>query len=108
MTGGKRNPRYIVTDLTGREEWALSEAAFADGQALYEEVYCARGDMENRIKEQRMDMFADRTSTAHLKSNQLRLWFSTFAYICSCGRCVMWRWQALGWRKPRWAPSGYI
>jgi hypothetical protein len=81
ITNGKRNPRYIVTDLTGKEDWAQSEAAFADGQALYEEVYCARGDMENRIKEQQMDMFADRTSTAHLKSNQLRLWFSTFAYL---------------------------
>jgi|JI6StandDraft_1071083.scaffolds.fasta_scaffold26395_2 hypothetical protein len=80
VTGGKRNPRYIVTDLTGKEDWAQGETAFADGQALYEEVYCARGDMENRIKEQQMDMFADRTSTAHLKSNQLRLWFSTFAY----------------------------
>lgn len=96
------NPRHIVTDLTGKEEWAQGEAAFADGQALYEAVYCARGDMEpersgdrqppgcpagvsaanqNRIKEQQMDMFADRTSTAHLKSNQLRLWFSTFAHL---------------------------
>lgn len=81
ITGGRRNPRYIVTDLTGKEGWAQGEAAFATAQALYEEVYCARGDMENRIKEQQMDMFADRTSTAHLKSNQLRLWFSTFAYL---------------------------
>ena len=46
VTGGKRNPRYILTDLTGKEDWAQGEAAFADAQALYEEVYCARGDME--------------------------------------------------------------
>ena len=77
---GKSNPRYIVTDLSGEEDWARGEAAFADGASLYEKFYCARGDMENRIKEQQMDMFADRTSTAFLSSNQLRLWFSTFAY----------------------------
>lgn len=81
VTHGKRNPRYIVTDITGKEDWARGEAAFASGQALYEDIYCGRGDMENRIKEQQMDMFAGRTSTAHLKSNQLRLWFSTFAYL---------------------------
>ena len=77
---GKSNPRYILTDLTGAEDWARGEAAFEDGAGLYERFYCARGDMENRIKEQQMDMFADRTSTAFLSSNQLRLWFSTFAY----------------------------
>ena len=59
----------------------MEKERFASGCALYEQFYCARGDMENRIKEQQMDMFADRTSTAHLKSNQLRLWFSTFAYL---------------------------
>ena len=80
-TQGKRNPRYIVTDLTGAEDWAQGEAAFTDGRSLYEQLYCARGDMENRIKEQQLDMFAARTSTAFLKSNQLRLWFSTFAYL---------------------------
>jgi hypothetical protein len=46
--------------------------------ALYEKLYCARGDMENRIKEQQLDLFADRTSTYWLASNQLRLWFSAF------------------------------
>ena len=80
ITQGKRNPRYIVTDLSGQEDWAQGEAAFASGGSLYEEFYCARGDMENRIKEQ-LDLFADRTSSAFLKSNQLRLWFSTFAYL---------------------------
>lgn len=65
------NPRFVVTSLTA-EEWP--------GSALYEELYCARGDMENRIKEQLM-LFADRTSTAYLRSNQLRLYFSSVAYV---------------------------
>jgi len=65
------NPRFVVTSLTA-EEWPAA--------ALYEELYCARGDMENRIKEQLM-LFADRTSTAYLRSNQLRLYFSSVAYV---------------------------
>lgn len=82
MTEGKRNPRYIVTDITGEEDWAKTcTTIFGDGQSLYEQLYCARGNMENRIKEQQLDLFADRTSTAHISSNQLRLWLSTFAYL---------------------------
>jgi len=65
------NPRFVVTSLTA-EEWSAS--------ALYEQLYGARGDMENRIKEQLM-LFADRTSTAYLRSNQLRLYFSSVAYV---------------------------
>jgi len=65
------NPRFVVTSLTA-EEWPAP--------ALYEELYCARGEMENRIKEQLM-LFADRTSTAYLRSNQLRLYFSSVAYM---------------------------
>ena len=65
------NPRFVVTSLPS-EEWAA--------QALYEELYCARGEMENRIKEQLM-LFADRTSTAYLRSNQIRLYFSSVAYL---------------------------
>jgi Transposase DDE domain group 1 len=65
------NPRFVVTSLTA-EEWPASR--------LYEQLYCARGDMENRIKEQLM-LFADRTSTAYLRSNQLRLYFSSVAYV---------------------------
>jgi hypothetical protein len=49
--------------------------------SLYEKFYCARGDMENRIKEQQLDLFADRTSTHWMASNQLRLWFSAFAHL---------------------------
>jgi hypothetical protein len=65
------NPRFVVTSVS-REAWPA--------QALYEEHYCARGDMENRIKEQLM-LFSDRTSTHHLRSNQLRLYFSSIAYV---------------------------
>lgn len=81
ITKGKFNPRFIVTDIIGDEDWARDNTAFQSGQHIYEDFYCARGDMENRIKEQQMDMFADRTSTGRMASNQLRLWFSTFAYM---------------------------
>ena len=63
------NNRYIVTNLEG------------DPQELYDKVYCARGDMENRIKEQQMGLFADRTSCSKWWANQLRLLLSTFAYV---------------------------
>ena len=52
-----------------------------EARALYEDLYCARGDMENRIKEQQLGLFADRTSTHEMRSNQLRLYFSSFAYV---------------------------
>jgi len=65
------NPRFVVTSLLN-PEWAAP--------ALYEELYCARGEMENRIKEQLM-LFSDRTSTAYLRSNQIRLYFSSVAYL---------------------------
>lgn len=81
ITSGKRNPRFIVTDITGEQEWARACVSFTSGQSIYERFYCARGDMENRVKEQQLDMFSDRTSTAYMKSNQLRLWLSTFAYL---------------------------
>ncbi len=66
------NPRFVVTSLS-IEDW--------DARSLYEDLYCARGDMENRIKEQQMALFADRTSTHEMQSNQLRLYFSSFAYV---------------------------
>src|SRR5690606_12018235 len=50
-------------------------------QDLYEKTYCARGEMENRIKEQQLDLFADRTSAHTMRANQLRLWFSSLAYV---------------------------
>lgn len=75
VTGGEANPRFIVTSLK------RSEAA---ARQLYEKTYCARGDMENRIKECQLDMFADRTSTATMQANQLRLWFASMAYVLLC------------------------
>ena len=70
------NPRFVVTNLDKRE---------IEAQALYEDVYCARGDMENRIKEQQLDLFADRSSTATIQANQLRLYFASFAYVLMSG-----------------------
>lgn len=70
-SGGKANARFVVTSLTAEEIGA---------RALYEDVYCARGEMENRIKEQQLDLFADRTSAATMRANQLRLWFASMAY----------------------------
>ncbi len=58
---------------------SLSAEAF-DAQSLYEKEYCARGEMENRIKEQQLCLFADRTSAATMRANELRLWFSSIAY----------------------------
>jgi hypothetical protein len=71
-TQGEANPRFIVTSLTARD---------GDGRHLYEDIYCARGEMENRIKECQINLFADRTSTATMAANQLRLWFSSMAYV---------------------------
>jgi Transposase DDE domain group 1 len=71
-TQGEANPRFIVTSLT---------PADGDGRRLYEDVYCARGEMENRIKECQLDLFADRTSTQTMRANQLRLWFASMAYV---------------------------
>ena len=65
------NPRFVVTSLTAEQ---------APAQQLYETIYCARGEMENRIKEQQLGLFADRTSTALLRSNQIRLYFSSVGY----------------------------
>ena len=74
-TGGKANPRFIVTSL---------KAAEAAARHLYETIYCARGEMENRIKECQLDLFADRTSAGTMRANQLRLWFASAAYVLIC------------------------
>lgn len=71
-TQGEANPRFIVTSLDQER---------ADARTLYEDLYCARGEMENRIKECQLDLFADRTSTATMRANQLRLWFASMAYV---------------------------
>jgi len=69
---GRTNPRFIVTSLN-KDEY--------EARALYEDEYCARGDMENRIKEKQLMLFADRSSSATMKANQLRLYFSSIAYV---------------------------
>jgi len=66
------NPRSVVTSISGEK---------MDTGQLYEKLYCARGDMENRIKEQQLYLFADRTSTSQMRSNQIRLYFSSVAYL---------------------------
>jgi Transposase DDE domain group 1 len=75
-TQGSANPRFLVTSL----HWTDGDA-----RALYEDLYCARGEMENRIKECQSDMFAGRTSAASMRANQLRLWFAGFAYVLVSG-----------------------
>jgi hypothetical protein len=71
-TGDKSNPRFVVSSLSVKEIAA---------RELYEQLYCARGEMENRIKEAQLDLFADRLSTATFRANQLRLWFASAAYV---------------------------
>jgi hypothetical protein len=66
------NPRFVVTSLSAQERAA---------QELYEQDYCGRGEMENRIKEQQLHLFADRTSARTMRANQIRLFFSSIAYV---------------------------
>jgi hypothetical protein len=72
---GEANPRFVVTSLSASE---------CEARCLYEELYCARGEMENRIKECQLDLFADRTSAATMRANQLRLYFASMAYVLLC------------------------
>ena len=74
-TKGEANPRFLVTSLKP-DAWAA--------RPLYEDLYCQRGEMENRIKEAQGDLFADRTSAATMRANQLRLWFASMAYVLLC------------------------
>jgi hypothetical protein len=71
-TNNKPNPRFVVTSLRRHE---------AAARHLYEAIYCARGEAENRIKECQLDLFADRSSAATMRANQLRLWFASAAYV---------------------------
>jgi hypothetical protein len=71
-TGGEANPRFVVTSLTREEH---------EARHLYEKLYCARGEMENRIKECQLDLYADRTSAHTMRANQLRLWFASMAHV---------------------------
>jgi Transposase DDE domain group 1 len=74
-TKGEANPRFIVTSLNRTQ---------VSAQTLYVDIYCQRGDMENRIKECQSDLFADRTPAATMRANQLRLWFASMAYVLMC------------------------
>jgi hypothetical protein len=74
-TQGSANPRFIVTNV---------HLAFGAPRFLYEDVYCQRGEMENRLKECQGDLFADRTPTPTMRANQLRLWLSSLAYVLMC------------------------
>lgn len=75
------NPRFIVTNLPAKGFKGDSDRARFTPARLYEELYCARGQMENVLKQQTLDLEADKMSTHHLASNQLRLWLTTFAYL---------------------------
>jgi hypothetical protein len=90
FTEGEANPRFVVTSLNRRE---------CKSKHLYEKLYCARGEMENRIKECQLDLYADRTSTATLKANQLRLWFASMAYVLLCGL------RRIGLRQTKYADA---
>ena len=83
---GKENPRFVVTSLSS-ERWAA--------QALYEELYYTRGEMENRIKEQ-FSLFADRVSAETIRANQLRLYSSVMMYVLFSGL------RRLGSKQPIW------
>lgn len=74
-TNGEANPRFIVTNV---------DAVLGPARFLYEDVYCQRGEMENRLKECQGDLFADRTPAPTMRANQLRLWLSSFAYVLMC------------------------
>ena len=78
------NPRFVVTNLS---------ADRADAKHLYEKLYCARGNMENRIKEQQLGLFTDRTSSTTLRANQLLLYLASFAYVLMHGLRA-WAWPA--------------
>jgi hypothetical protein len=84
------NPRFVVTSLP---------ASAIDARILYEDRYCARGEVENRIKEQQLDLFADRTSAATMRANQLRLWFASFAYV------LVEAWRRIGLRHTQFAAA---
>lgn len=86
---GKANPRFVVTSLPREEMGAW---------LIYETLYCPRGEMENRIKEQQLDLFADRTSTRRMRSNQLRLYFSSLAYTLIM---LLRRWGLAGLEEAR-------
>ncbi len=81
VTNGSDNPRFIVTNLPAKGFQGDQDRARFTPARLYEEFYCARGEMENVLKQQVLDLEADKLSTHFLASNQLRLWLASFAYL---------------------------
>ena len=81
VTAQGPNPRFIVTNLPARGFQGDEDKTRFTPARLYEELYCARGEMENMLKQQTLDLRADRMSTHYLASNQLRLWLATLAYL---------------------------
>jgi hypothetical protein len=81
VTSAGDNPRFIVSNLPAKGFKGQKDRKGFEPQRLYEELYCARGNMENILKQQTLDLRADRHSTHHMASNQLRLWLATFAYL---------------------------
>lgn len=92
MTAQGDNPRFVVTNLPAGGFAGEQDRERFQPARLYEELYCARGQMENVLKQQVLDLAADRMSTHHLASNQLRLWLAAFAYL------LLERLRALGCR----------
>jgi hypothetical protein len=93
------NPRFVVTSLPAEGFADDAEPTRFTPARLHEECYCARGDMENQLKQQVLDLRADRLSTHHLGSNQLRLWLSTLAYL------LLERMRAVGLAGTELAPA---
>jgi hypothetical protein len=75
------NPRFVVTSLPTYDEDERGAVVLNEARHIYERLYCARGEMENRIKECQLDLFSDRTSATLMKANQRRLWLSSVAYV---------------------------
>ncbi len=96
-TGDKANPRFVVTSLS-IEAWPA--------RALYEDLYCARGECENRIKEAQLDLFADRLSAATFRANQLRLWLASAAYVLMHALAPHRTGRTPRWRAPARTRSG--
>jgi hypothetical protein len=81
VTNQGQNPRFVVTNLPANGFKADEDKTRFVPARLYEKLYCARGEMENMLKQQVLDLRADRMSTHYLASNQLRLWLAAFAYL---------------------------
>jgi hypothetical protein len=101
LAGMKNNPRFVTTNIPPKGLWNAKGELLMSGevQALYEREYCGRGNAENRLKQMVLDLKADRTSSSWLASNQMRLWFSTLAYL------LLERVRKIGLKGTEWAKA---